>query len=243
METEENRVREVREVSPSLSNRYWITLEEYASRHDFLMIVNRRTKDTCNIPFRHCYNLSTISLSPFAQQQKDNVKSILLLLCELKVLRCINFQCGSIAYFCTTRNRIFTDDATTLINNFLTLIRYIIFSIEAHFAWNSNYLDSLLARSIDRCFIEIYLLQHEWAAVKDERIYDTSNEMTTTMNSDNLTILWPLKCRRRRLFQNWFSPILLMLPFLSIIVLFVVIDRRQIIILNWVIIPNNIANL
>lgn len=60
MGTEENRVREVREVSPSLSNRYWTTLQEYyTSRHDFLMIANRHTKDTSNIPFRHCYNPST----------------------------------------------------------------------------------------------------------------------------------------------------------------------------------------
>lgn len=149
------------------------------------------------------------------QQQKDNVKSILLLLWgrerERKVLWYINFHCGidcvslprhETKYSPTTQRHLSIKSTI-----FSTFIRCTIFSIKCklcskHILHEIAIILTVSTRSM--LYWNIYLLQRKWAAVKDERIYDTSNEMTTTMDSDNLTILWPLKCHRRRLFQNWF---------------------------------------
>lgn len=148
------------------------------------------------------------------QQQKDNVKSILLLLWgreREKSSLIYQFPLWNRLRLSTsTRNQIFTDDATTLINkinNFFDFHWCTIFSIECklcskHILHEIAIILTVSTRSM--LYWNIYLLQRKWAAVKDERIYDTSNEMTTTMDSDNLTILWPLKCHRRRLFRNWF---------------------------------------
>ena len=76
------------EVSPSLSNRYWITIEKY--QQTWLDDVNRHKRQLSISALQHINNLShSHSLSHPVQfiytQQKDNVKSILLLL-WLKVL-------------------------------------------------------------------------------------------------------------------------------------------------------------
>lgn len=130
---------------------------------------------------------------------------------ERKVLWYINFHCGidcvslprhETKYSPTTQRHLSIKSTI-----FSTFIRCTIFSIECklcskHILHEIAIILTVSTRSM--LYWNIYLLQHKWAAVKDERIYDTSNEMTTTMDSDNLTILWPLKCHRRRLFRNWF---------------------------------------